>query len=217
MLTVQSRPFAPGSSKSRCGIKCNAAFFGEPPAVVARRIATATLTTALSLSLLVPGADARLDPVNRPDLLPKLPTPVIDVANFLGPAEEQRLKSQIEKLERDTGFKLRVLAQSYPLTPGKAIQKFWQMDENTVLMVADPTFGDMLNFNVGRKVDTEVPEQFWGRLAGTMGSKFYWQARGEADTILDTVNVIDLCMHEPSNKAKCGVGHLKDKLTPSLD
>lgn len=30
-----------------------------------------------------PGASARLDPVNRPDLLPSGQTPVIDVAGFL--------------------------------------------------------------------------------------------------------------------------------------
>jgi hypothetical protein len=66
-----------------------------------------------------PGAAAaRLDPVNRPDLLPKEFSTVIDVAGFLTPSEEARLATQVAALERDTGFKLRVLAQSYPETPG---------------------------------------------------------------------------------------------------
>lgn len=64
-------------------------------------------------------AEARLDPVNRPDLLPKEFTPVIDVAGFLAPSEEKRLAAEVTALERDTGFKLRVLAQSYPETPGE--------------------------------------------------------------------------------------------------
>lgn len=37
------------------------------------------------------------------------------------------------------------------------------------------------------------PQQFWSRLAGALGSKFYWQTRGEADTIMDTVNAIGGC------------------------
>ncbi len=35
-----------------------------------------------------------------------------------------------------------------------------------------------------------APQQFWSRLAGSLGSKFYWTQRGEADTIMDAVNVI---------------------------
>ena len=144
-------------------------------------------------------------------------------------SQERELTNKIKKLESDTGFKLRVLAQSYPNTPGarpaggcwllvagrwgsraccrrhprmlhacscapapqriccqlvlaspfcgtphptpphrcrsthvlaagKAIGRYWKVDENTIIFVADPTFGDILNFNVGKKVDTEVPQ-----------------------------------------------------------
>lgn len=44
---------------------------------------------------------------------------VIDVAGFLTPSEEARISKEIDSLERDTGFRLRLLAQSYPETPGK--------------------------------------------------------------------------------------------------
>ena len=66
---------------------------------------------------------ARLDPVNRPDLLPSEFTPVIDVAGYLAPSEEKRLAAEVTALERDTGFKLRVLAQSYPETPGEGCRQ----------------------------------------------------------------------------------------------
>lgn len=65
---------------------------------------------------------ARLDPVNKPELLPAEFTTVIDVAGFLTPREELEIAKKIERLEKDTGFKLRVLAQNYPETPGLAIR-----------------------------------------------------------------------------------------------
>jgi hypothetical protein len=58
--------------------------------------------------------------VNRPDLLPQgQVTSVIDVAGFLTPSEEKRIAAEVASLEADTGYKLRVLAQNYPETPGE--------------------------------------------------------------------------------------------------
>lgn len=101
--------------------------------------------------------------VNKPELLPKQFSPVIDVAGFLSDGQvsafplllilcfsftlyfnfffftfflllimhiilnngfawvnlqEKRLAQEIADMEKDTGFKLRVLAQNYPETPG---------------------------------------------------------------------------------------------------
>eukprot|EP00879_Flechtneria_rotunda_P028823 GHRR01031053.1.p1 GENE.GHRR01031053.1~~GHRR01031053.1.p1 ORF type:complete len:143 (+),score=33.02 GHRR01031053.1:359-787(+) len=88
---------------------------------VAKRAGAATMTGLLTLSILTSEAgvaDARPAGVNRPELLPKEQTPVIDVAGFLTPSEEKRIIAEVRSLERDTGFKLRVLAQNYPETPG---------------------------------------------------------------------------------------------------
>lgn len=130
-------------------------------------------------------AHARLEGVNRPELLPEGPvTPVIDVAGFLTDGEEARIKQRVEALEKDTGIRLRVLAQNYPETPGLAIKDYWNVDTNTVVFVyalnlsthyfltfgivtllvisitscrADPNTGNILNFNVGDNVDLMVP------------------------------------------------------------
>lgn len=81
-------------------------------------------------------AYARLEGVNRPELLPPGPvTPVIDVAGFLTDGEEARIRARVEALERDTGIRLRVLAQNYPETPGLAIKDYWGVNGDTVVFV----------------------------------------------------------------------------------
>ncbi|GAX81128.1 hypothetical protein CEUSTIGMA_g8562.t1 [Chlamydomonas eustigma] len=159
----------------------------------------------LSLSLLSMPMDATARPegVNRPDLLPKEFTTVIDVAGFLTPSEENRIKAEVESLERDTGYKLRVLAQNYPETPGLAVRDYWNVDDRSIVFVADPTFQNILNFNVGGTVDLDVPQSFWSRLSGKYGNKFYWQEKGEAKSILDAVSAVDSCLREEPGRFKC--------------
>ncbi|XP_022767298.1 thylakoid lumenal 15.0 kDa protein 2, chloroplastic [Durio zibethinus] len=158
---------------------------------------------ALSLSLTGVGfAEAKVG-VNKPELLPIEFTPVIDVAGFLSDGQEKRIAQEISDIEKDTGFKLRVLAQNYPDTPGLAIKDFWQVDDRTIVFVADPTFGNILNFNVGASVDLDIPRSFWSRLAGKYGNMFYWKERGEDASIEAAVMAISNCLREPVGPNNC--------------
>ncbi|KAK3022068.1 hypothetical protein RJ639_047336 [Escallonia herrerae] len=143
--------------------------------------------------------------VNKPDLLPKEFTTVIDVAGFLSDGQEKRLAQEIAAIEKDTGFKLRVLAQNYPDTPGRglAIKDFWQVDDRTIVFVADPTFGNILNFNVGTLVDLDIPRSFWSRLAGKYGNMFYWKEKGEDASVEAAVMAISNCLREPVGANNC--------------
>ncbi|AES96453.2 thylakoid lumenal 15.0 kDa protein [Medicago truncatula] len=80
------------------------------------------LSGALSLSEIAEAATKA--GVNKPELLPKEFSSVIDVAGFLSDGQEKRLAQEIADLEKATGFKLRVLAQNYPDTPGLAVKDF---------------------------------------------------------------------------------------------
>eukprot|EP00873_Tetraselmis_striata_P019804 jgi/Tetstr1/440068/TSEL_028427.t1 len=169
-----------------------------------QRIGQTACVLALGASMAVPGATARMEGVNKPELLPQGEfTPVIDVAGFLTTGEEARIREQVTDLEKDTGIKLRVLAQNYPETPGLAIKDYWGVDEDTVVFVADPNTGNILNFNVGSNVDLQVPRNFWTRLASKFGNKFFWQEQGEASSILNAVASIDVCLREPIGRGQC--------------
>ncbi|XP_062167550.1 thylakoid lumenal 15.0 kDa protein 2, chloroplastic [Alnus glutinosa] len=163
------------------------------------------LSGALTLGLSLAGvevAEAKVG-VNKPELLPKEFSPVIDVAGFLSDGQEKRLVQEIGDIEKDTGFKLRVLAQNYPETPGLAIKDFWQVDDRTIVFVADPTFGNILNFNVGASIDLDIPRSFWSRLAGKYGNIFYWKEKGEDASIEAAVMAISNCLREPVSPNNC--------------
>ncbi|MQM08616.1 hypothetical protein Taro_041476 [Colocasia esculenta] len=147
-------------------------------------------------------ADAKVG-VNKPELLPKEYTPVIDVAGLLSSGQENRLVEEITGLEKDTGYKLRILIQNFPDTPGLAIKDFWSVDDRTIVFVADPTFGNILHFNVGATVDLEVPRNFWSRVAGKYGNVFYWREKGEDRSIEDAVEVISTCLRDPLGSNSC--------------
>ncbi|XP_006839157.2 thylakoid lumenal 15.0 kDa protein 2, chloroplastic [Amborella trichopoda] len=160
-------------------------------------------TLALELSLSGPGlADAKVG-VNKPELLPEEFSPLIDVAGFLSTGQEYRIIQEIVNLEKDTGFKLRVLAQNYPDTPGLAVKDYWQVDDKTIVFVADPAFGNILNFNVGALVDLDVPRSFWSRLAGKYGNMFYWKEKGEDASVEAAVLAISRCLREPVGQNNC--------------
>lgn len=157
---------------------------------------------AVSFTCLVGLANARTG-VNKPELLPKEFTTVIDVAGFLSSGQENRLRQEIEDLEKDTGYKLRVLAQNYPDTPGLAIKDFWQVDERTIVFVADPTFGNIINFNIGPLVDLDVPRSFWSQVSGKYGNMFYWKEKGEDASIEAAVTAISRCLRNPAGTNNC--------------
>jgi len=161
----------------------------------------------LALTAAVGPASARLEGVNRPELLPQEYTPVIDVAGFLTEGEIKRLSLEVANLEKDTGLKVRVLAQNYPETPGLAVREYWGVDDDTIVFVADPGFGkgggNILNFNVGANVDIAIPRSFWTKLSGKCGSKFYWQENGEESAIVNAVSAINTCAREPEERGKC--------------
>ena len=97
---------------------------------------------------------------DNPELLPKEQTPIIDLAKTLSEKQRLELENSLNSYEQDTGWKIRVLSQ-YEKTPGLAVKDYWNLDETSLLIIADPRGGNLLSFNVGDAYFALMPRIFW--------------------------------------------------------
>ena len=130
---------------------------------------------------------------DNPDLLPDHPTPVIDLAKAFSDSERAALEERLERFEGDSGWKLRVLTQ-YERTPGLAVKDFWNLDERSLLLVADPRGGNLLNFNVGDALFALMPRTYWVELQTRFGNQFYVRDHGEDGAILNALAAVETCL-----------------------
>ena len=144
----------------------------------------------LVISLGIPDPAAAYD---NPDLLPDHPTPVIDLAKIFSDQQRASLEDSLNTVESETGWKLRVLTQ-YEQTPGLAVREFWGLDESSLLLVADPRGGNILNFNVGDAFFAMMPRTYWVELQTRFGNQYYVKDNGEDGAVLDALNAVEICL-----------------------
>ncbi len=116
--------------------------------------------------------------------------------------QEKKVISDLAVLEKQTGYKLRVLCQSYPNTPGLAIKNYWGVDDNTVVLVVDKGEGfskkgipsNIMNLNIGKNADDALPGQFWTRLVNKLGNQPYVKEVGADVAVLNAVQAITYCL-----------------------
>ena len=144
----------------------------------------------LVVSLGGPGLAVAYD---NPDLLPDHPTPIIDLARIFSDQQRANLEDSINRVENETGWKLRVLTQ-YDQTPGLAVREFWGLDESSLLVVADPRGGNILNFNVGDAYFAMMPRTYWVELQTRFGNQYYVKDHGEDGAVTDALNAVEICL-----------------------
>jgi len=153
-----------------------------------RRLVAGLLTLLCLLVAVGPAAAA-----DNPELLPDHPTPVIDLARSFSDAQRTSLEEHLSQVESDTGWKLRVLTQ-YERTPGLAVRDFWNLDERSLLLVADPRGGNLLNFNVGDALFALMPRTYWVELQTRFGNQYYVRDHGEDGAIVDALAAVETCL-----------------------
>lgn len=132
---------------------------------------------------------------DNPDLLPDVETPIIDLADTLTSTQEQQLIANLDQLEAETGYKLRVLTQ-FDRTPGRAVKDFWHLDDKSVLLIADSRGGNLLGFNVGDAVYNLMPRTFWIELQTRYGNQFFVRDNGEDQSILQSLESVETCLRQ---------------------
>ena len=133
--------------------------------------------------------------VNNPELLPDRETPVVDLANFLPQQQEDSLIENLENFEEETGWKMRVLTQ-YDRSPGRAVKKFWGLDDKSILLVADGRGGNLLAFSIGDAVYELLPRNFWIELQTRFGNMYYIREHGENNAIVEALESVKGCLRQ---------------------
>jgi TPM domain len=159
--------------------------------MILRRLLGYSIAVILSISVwsIAPAAQA----FDNPDLLPKVQTPIIDLAKTFTAIQEDKLVADFATFEADTGWKFRVLTQ-YDRTPGRAVSKYWGLDDKSVLVVADTRGGNILNFHVGDDVYKLMPRNFWIELQTRFGNMYYVRENGEDNAIIDALAAVKTCL-----------------------
>lgn len=141
---------------------------------------------------------------NNPELLPSVATNVVDLAGVLTPVQRERLDAELANFEAQTGWKLRVLTQ-YDRTPGLAVRDFWQLDDRSILLVADSRGGNILNFNVGDTAYRVLQRTFWVELQTRFGNQYFVRDNGEDQAILQSLAAIETCLVQGGCRAVPGL------------
>lgn len=152
-------------------------------------VTVAAIFLALTVWVVSPPAYA----YDNPDLLPDHPTNIIDLADALTSVQEDNLDRDLQQFESETGWKLRVLTQ-FDRTPGRAVKDFWGLDAKSVLLVADPRGGNLLNFSVGDDLYPLLSRTFWIELQTRYGNQFFVRDNGEDGSILSALGSIKTCL-----------------------
>ena len=133
--------------------------------------------------------------ISNPDLLPQNETPIIDLAKTLSPNQKENLEEMLNNFELESGWKIKYLSQ-FESSPGLAIKDFWKLDETSLLIIADPRGGNLLNFNVGDAYFSFLPRLFWVELQTRYGNQYYVREHGEDGAVLDAINSVKICLEK---------------------
>lgn len=132
---------------------------------------------------------------------------ILDTANVLSPQRKALLERQLQSLEADTGFRIRVAAvdgqldgrASSPGPDGLGFKERWGPKGDTTLYVlVDPTQRSILAFNAGASVAAKLSSDFLSELSGRYGNIFFVRDEGAAEAVSASLSALDVCLRSPT-------------------
>ena len=124
-------------------------------------------------------------------------TPIVDYARVLPKGIIESKQTLLRDLERDTGYKVRLLSRygtGERGPTGEEVRRGWGVDEKTILMVVDPTSPNIMAFSFGLEVQKVLPRPFFTELQSRFGNLFYIRENGEAKAVVETLDTLDTCL-----------------------
>ncbi|KAK9814138.1 hypothetical protein WJX72_001173 [[Myrmecia] bisecta] len=125
--------------------------------------------------------------------------PVLDLAKLVPAGQKAALMQQLRDLEKDTGWRLRLFTSNGPVSSPSVedIRAAWHPDDNTVIVLADPTSPNILRFNTGINVQLQrLPRGFFIELQSRFGNMIYVREEGEATAVMNTMTTLTDCLRK---------------------
>lgn len=120
---------------------------------------------------------------------------IVDFANSLPATEERLLNEELVNLEQETGVKIRLLTTNEAID-GKSVKKYWNLDQDSVLIYVDTRGGNILNFLPGARVKEKLKDNFWFELQSRYGNQFYVEQYGEDGAIISVIRAVETCLRK---------------------
>ncbi|PXF40082.1 Thylakoid lumenal 15.0 kDa protein 2, chloroplastic [Gracilariopsis chorda] len=151
---------------------------------------------------------------------PPQPSPttpsLLDLENVLTIGERQRLQTTLSDIQNKANIRISLLTQSERTAPGRKIQTVFPQDENSVLIVAEPSSPNLLRFRVGETVKQKLPPSFWNELANRYGNSFYVRETGADVALLQALQAVQQCATVEGRICRFVPGVSTDQLAVSV-
>ena len=134
--------------------------------------------------------------------------PIEDFAKVVPKEAKAGLEAKLDDLERQTGFKVRVLTQYTGTSGGRQnsdiptaseLKVGWDIQDDLndkyVIIFMDPSAPNVVNFKYSKTVQVEkLPRPFFTELQSRYGNMFYVRDMGEYSALQESINAIDTCL-----------------------
>ena len=204
-IQAQGRPWARGhvtrNSFTRCSAS-NGMDFKDPGCSdisirqdLGRRLCAGAALCVLSLQGPFSGHVAMADQLHEEI---QADVPIADFARVLPRDRVTEYQDRLRALEKDTGFKVRVLSTQYGEQnfSTDTIRRTWSVDEKTVVVFVDPTSPNILSFKFGLEVQKLLSRPFFTELQSRYGNMFYVREEGEAKALSESLEALDICLRK---------------------